>query len=284
MAGTCTWIALPLSTFCLPAPSPSNTPPHSSPHPPGHSTSSPHPTPFPRPPPHFYARHPRPAGLRAALPTHNPFPQATRHSQLTQHTPHPPGHSTFPPTPLFPHHHTMFARALDVTQGLLDYVLGQKYRETDFGSASTASEVASKHHTRIRGRVFFITGATSGIGREVAFVLARYGATVVLASRNAEKLQETMEDIQRVSPHATVHTITLDLASHHSVDQAIRDYHALDLPMLHCLICNAGIAFTWHALAPNKDHDSWHHHNVELQVRVCCFLFFFLCVSVCESR
>ena len=41
-----------------------------------------------------------------------------------------------------------------------------------------------------RENVFIITGASSGIGEELALQLADHGAWLTLAARNAEKLQE----------------------------------------------------------------------------------------------
>lgn len=42
---------------------------------------------------------------------------------------------------------------------------------------------------RVRGRLILVTGASSGIGRATALRLARGGATVVAAARNAERLE-----------------------------------------------------------------------------------------------
>lgn len=157
------------------------------------------------------------------------------------------------------------AAILDVTQGYLDYLLGQEAQATSFGSSSTAHDVAAKYHSSIRGRTFMVTGATSGMGREVAFVLASHGAVVILLSRNAEKLQVTQGQLQRAHPEAEVHTITCDLSSLAAVQAAIAAYKALNLTQgLHALICNAGIAFTWRELAPDPEHN-WHKHKVESQ-------------------
>lgn len=153
------------------------------------------------------------------------------------------------------------AAILDVAQGYLDYLLGQEAHGTSFGSLSTALDVAAKNHSSICGRTFMVTGATSGMGREVAFVLASHGAVVILLSRNAEKLQVTQGQLQQ----AVVHTITCDLSSLAAVQAAIAAYKALNLTQgLHALICNAGIAFTWRELAPDPEHN-WHKHKVESQ-------------------
>ena len=48
---------------------------------------------------------------------------------------------------------------------------------------------------KVKGQVVVVTGATSGIGKEVALRLARAGATVCLVARTVEKLEETLDEI-----------------------------------------------------------------------------------------
>ncbi len=45
------------------------------------------------------------------------------------------------------------------------------------------------------GKVFLVTGATSGIGKVVAAELVKYGAKVIVAGRNSARIQETIEAI-----------------------------------------------------------------------------------------
>ena len=46
-------------------------------------------------------------------------------------------------------------------------------------------------------RNIFITGATSGIGKETAYAFAKNGDNVILCARNIEKLKEIKADIDR---------------------------------------------------------------------------------------
>ncbi len=65
------------------------------------------------------------------------------------------------------------------------------------------------------GRVAVVTGASQGIGRACALALARAGANVALAARNATKLAEVAAEIEAAGGHAT--PFELDLASEESI-------------------------------------------------------------------
>lgn len=54
---------------------------------------------------------------------------------------------------------------------------------------------------RLAGKVALITGASQGIGAATARLFAKEGATVVLASRNKEKLENIVEDIKTDGGH-----------------------------------------------------------------------------------
>lgn len=48
-------------------------------------------------------------------------------------------------------------------------------------------------YLNFNGKKYLIFGASSGIGKQVAFQLSQLGARLVLVGRNEEKLQETLE-------------------------------------------------------------------------------------------
>jgi len=47
----------------------------------------------------------------------------------------------------------------------------------------------------LREKVAIVTGASHGIGREIAFLLAAHGASVMLAARNEDRLRKVVEEI-----------------------------------------------------------------------------------------
>ena len=90
----------------------------------------------------------------------------------------------------------------------------------------------------LRGKLAFITGASSGIGLATARLFAANGARLILAARRIDRL-----DAERASLNsaADVHTIQLDVTDHAAVERAIaalpRDLKAIDI-----LVNNAGLS------------------------------------------
>lgn len=90
------------------------------------------------------------------------------------------------------------------------------------------------------GRIFLVTGGTSGIGYESAKALAAAGAQVVIAARNPERGQEAITNIRKETPNARVQFEALNLGDLASV-RALRERLDATLPRLDGLINNAGI-------------------------------------------
>jgi NAD(P)-dependent dehydrogenase (short-subunit alcohol dehydrogenase family) len=90
------------------------------------------------------------------------------------------------------------------------------------------------------GRVAIVTGANSGLGLITARELARAGAEVVLACRNAEKGEAAVCAIGDVAPHARVTLRPLDLGNLASVREFASRF-ASEHDRLDLLINNAGV-------------------------------------------
>jgi NAD(P)-dependent dehydrogenase (short-subunit alcohol dehydrogenase family) len=94
--------------------------------------------------------------------------------------------------------------------------------------------------TDLEGRVALITGGSRGLGREMAFGLARAGADVMIASRKLESCEETAAEIARATGRRAVarachvgHWDELDALA----DAAYEEFGRVDV-----LVNNAGMS------------------------------------------
>jgi len=90
----------------------------------------------------------------------------------------------------------------------------------------------------LAGRIALVTGASQGIGRACALELARAGATVALAARNAEKLDEVASEI--AAGGGVAQPFTLDIACEDSIKDCAKAVIAR-FGAVHVLVNNAGI-------------------------------------------
>ncbi len=75
----------------------------------------------------------------------------------------------------------------------------------------------------LRGKRVLVTGASSGIGKELALELGRKSAALVLASRQLEKLEETAAEIKRLFPFAPVPlAVRCDVTDRREVGRLVR--------------------------------------------------------------
>ncbi|MFJ6297224.1 SDR family NAD(P)-dependent oxidoreductase [Streptomyces griseoviridis] len=79
----------------------------------------------------------------------------------------------------------------------------------------------------LSGRTAFVTGAATGIGRASAVLLARAGATVHCADRDARNLHETATLIKEAG--GTAHTHHLDVTDRKALRQAVGSCERLDV-------------------------------------------------------
>jgi short-subunit dehydrogenase len=93
--------------------------------------------------------------------------------------------------------------------------------------------------TGVRRRIL-ITGASSGLGAEMARQFAARGHDLALCARRGERLDELRAELQEMAPAAHVVVRTLDVDDHDAVFDVFADLRA-DLGGLDRVIVNAGI-------------------------------------------
>ncbi|GAB3996742.1 SDR family oxidoreductase [Spirosoma daeguense] len=91
----------------------------------------------------------------------------------------------------------------------------------------------------MKDKIVVITGASSGIGRALAFAFGREGARIVICGRKADALYIVRDELQQA--HIDVLAVIADVSIEHDVkqliNQTIAHYGRLDI-----LINNAGIS------------------------------------------
>ena len=99
----------------------------------------------------------------------------------------------------------------------------------------------------MNGKVCLVTGATDGIGKVSARVLAELGAKVIIVGRNPEKSAIVLAELRSISGNENIDLLMADLAVMQEVrdlaEQVISRYDRIDV-----LLNNAGGYFTKHKI------------------------------------
>ena len=96
-----------------------------------------------------------------------------------------------------------------------------------------------KNCKNLKGKRVVVTGATGGLGREICYVLARFGADIILACRTETLADDLKRSLLAVFPNAKIDFVALDLGNLDSVNNCIsqlKRYNGIDI-----LINNAGV-------------------------------------------
>lgn len=119
-----------------------------------------------------------------------------------------------------------------------------KYQKPDILEESIRSLV---------GRVYLVTGANTGIGKEISTHLAKNGATVYMVCRNLEKAQKARDEIIEISKSPSVHILQCDCSLEADVRKLWKNFETAQQSCtttetkdtsaklrLDGLVCNAG--------------------------------------------
>ncbi|KAJ7669606.1 hypothetical protein B0H17DRAFT_1209674 [Mycena rosella] len=108
-----------------------------------------------------------------------------------------------------------------------------------FSFSTTADEVATAFAAEIHGKNVLVTGTSvSGIGFEVARVLAQHAGLVIITGYNLERLKLSEEAIKKAVPTANIRPLVLDLSSLSAVRKAAAEINEYP-EALHVVVHNA---------------------------------------------
>ena len=91
----------------------------------------------------------------------------------------------------------------------------------------------------MKDKYCLVTGASSGIGKEIAIGLAKMGANVVMVCRDPLRGQIAQDDIRKESGSSQVDFLLADLSSRKQIRRLAAEYQNR-YPGLHVLVNNAG--------------------------------------------
>ncbi len=91
---------------------------------------------------------------------------------------------------------------------------------------------------RLTGQVAIVTGSTSGIGLATALQLAQAGATVVITSNEAHRIDDVVAEMRQHAPESA--GIVSDVSSSESLAQLV-DFTTQQFGRIDILVNNAGI-------------------------------------------
>jgi len=90
-------------------------------------------------------------------------------------------------------------------------------------------------------RIIMVTGANSGIGKEIVLQLAEKGMKVIMACRQQETGQAALNEIKELTGNESLELMTVDLASLENIHDFVKEFKS-KFSKLNVLINNAGVS------------------------------------------
>lgn len=116
-------------------------------------------------------------------------------------------------------------------------------------------------------KIAIVTGATSGIGRATALMLARNGFNLIITGRRNDRLAQLSTEIEKLGVKS--YTMNFDIRNNNETDKAFEmlpaQWHDVDI-----LINNAGLA----AGASGVEEGRWEHWEQMIDTNIKGLLYF----------
>jgi NAD(P)-dependent dehydrogenase (short-subunit alcohol dehydrogenase family) len=92
----------------------------------------------------------------------------------------------------------------------------------------------------MRGKIAMVTGANSGMGKEIALALAGKGADLVMVCRDPRRGEGARAEVQQKTGNGAVELLVADLSSQQSIRHLVQEFAARH-DRLNVLVNNAGV-------------------------------------------
>ncbi len=108
----------------------------------------------------------------------------------------------------------------------------------------------------LKGKIAIVTGATAGIGREIALQFTQHGASVVIVGTNEERAEQVLKELEavRVFPEQTFKKVLVNVADKKAVDKVVEGLLS-EFGKIDILVNNAGI--TRDGLLMKMSEEDW---------------------------
>jgi len=117
-----------------------------------------------------------------------------------------------------------------------------------------ANATADRNDRGLSGKVAFVTGATSGLGRQFALALARAGTHVAISGRRKERLDALASEIEALGVRALA--VPLDVTDITAVRDAVTESERR-LGPIWVLVNNSGVALTKRIVDTTPEDYDW---------------------------
>jgi NAD(P)-dependent dehydrogenase (short-subunit alcohol dehydrogenase family) len=106
----------------------------------------------------------------------------------------------------------------------------------------SSNQAMNELETELKGQVVLVTGASRGLGREIAAELARAGSNVVMMARNEVALIEAQTAVlaSRRSSNQSILALAGDVSDSSDVNEVVSTAYS-QLGRIDGLVCNAGV-------------------------------------------
>jgi len=114
----------------------------------------------------------------------------------------------------------------------------KEYKDPVQSIASIGRNVNGSDGVDLDGKVVVVTGANSGIGKEIATYAAAKGAKLYMLCRTQERAENARKEIIETTQNENIKILLADTGELSQIRTAM---NGLDVePSIHCLVCNAG--------------------------------------------